>query len=235
MNTYFLKIKQISLAILLFCAYLSAQSQINIGISGGLNLARQKSDLITDLGFASLGKSAINIEYRFFNKFSLGYELSFVQKGAKWKDIEFTDISGTTIANGKIIEKLNYFDNNTYFKYRLKTGKSSPYFISGVSYGKLLSGTSTMKSKDDFLVEGIKQHCIKKKADISPWEKNDFAILAGIGIEKLFKKSGFAFAELRYQYGLTNLNKANPTFAYYKNRNISMTLGYAFVFGGKEE
>jgi hypothetical protein len=121
---------------------------------------------------------------------------------------------------------------NLLFQQTLSSKNTNTYLLTGVSYGNLINGKEKIFGAK---VEGIDSDVYKQKLDLTLWKRNDFALIAGFGIEKNIKNRGFIFSELRYQYGFTNLiNIENPA-VYYKNRNISLTIGYAYLFGKEAE
>jgi hypothetical protein len=117
MSTYFLKIKGISVVICVLCLCFTINGQISVGVAGGLNLATQKSDLL-EFGYAPYFRTGVNLEFRFLNRFSLGYELGYTKKGYQ-TNLEFTDISGLSPEEVNFKSGWNYFDNNCLLKYRL--------------------------------------------------------------------------------------------------------------------
>jgi Outer membrane protein beta-barrel domain len=229
MSTYFLKIKGIAVVIGIFCLCFTTNGQISVGVAGGLNLATQQSDLL-EFGYAPYLRTGVNLEFRFLKRFSIGYELGYTKKGYQ-TNTEGVDIFGTPLGKQKFKSGWNYLDNNCLLKYRLSSKKTRSYLLTGFSHGTLISGKEkTFGAK----VEGIDYDVYKRKLDLTFWKRNDFALLAGFGIEKHIKNTGFVFSELRYQHGFTNLLNVENPIVYYKHRNISLTIGYAFLFGNKK-
>lgn len=210
-----------------------SQSQFAVGLSGGLNLATQDYELESglfdiDYDWAIQYRTGIHAEWRFARRFSLGLEGAYAQKGNQDNDIEYTDENGNLLLGAKARSVFRYFEQTTLLKYRFSSQKIRPYAMLGTSIGYLTGGKTKLLN---FKVDGIDQTTLEQDLPIGQYNRTDFALLGGGGVEITAGKRGFLFAEARYQHGLTDILKAEPVAL--RNRSLSFTAGYAFLFGVK--
>jgi hypothetical protein len=214
--------------------YFSSNAQLAVGLSGALNLAKQKYSSGTsfqlDYQFAPLLKSGILLEYRFLKRFSVVNALDYVQKGYK-TDIELADITGAPIENSSAKGIFSYFENTTSLKYRFSDKKVRPYAIAGLSLSYLKSGN--LKA-NNLKVEGIDYDNYKFPIDLSIYKRTDVSLNSGVGCEFQLKKNGLIFLEGQYQHGLTDILKGINT-AHLYNRSIAISVGFVYVFVKKEK
>ena len=210
-----------------------SQSQFAVGLSGGLNLATQDYELESglfdiDYDWATQFRTAAHAEWRFARRFSVGLEFGYAQKGNKDNDIEITDANGSVIAGAKARTVFRYFEQNTLVKYRFSSQKIRPYLLLGSSFGYLSGGQTKLLN---FKIEGIDQTDFTTDLPVGQYNRGDFSLLGGGGVEIAVGKRGFLFAEARYQHGLTDLFKSDAVTL--SNRNLSFTAGYAFLLGAE--
>lgn len=208
-----------------------SQSQFAVGLAGGLNLATQDYELESglfdiDYDWAIQYRTGIHAEWRFARRFSLGLEGAYAQKGNQDNNIEYTDGSGNLLLGAREQSVFRYFEQATLLKYRFSSQKIRPYAMLGTSVGYLTGGKTKLLN---IKVEGIDQTTFEQDLPLDDYNRTDFALLGGGGVEITAGKRGFLFAEARYQHGLTDILKAEPVAL--RNRNLSFTAGYAFLFG----
>jgi hypothetical protein len=160
--------------------------------------------------------------------FSIQPELLYIQKGFGLK--------GTDTSTGYTVT----FDTDNHFNYlelpvlaKISFGSETikGYVNAGPSIGYALSG----KTKGTATIQGQSQN-IDEKADLSAGNRADFGLQFGGGIG--FQAGpGSILLDLRYGYGLSNLEKESSGSSSgdnkSQNRVIAVSVGYAIPLGGK--
>jgi hypothetical protein len=199
-------------ALLFTCQTL--QAQIKYGVHAAANLETQ----------AELGQLWNNVdlyqgflvggflEYRVGNNLSFQTELNYQKKGAKFtstlngtESVEKKEFNYLTVP---ILIKGNIHDVNLGENWDL-TLFTGPYI------GYLTSANSKVKAGK-----------ITTPIDIdSQAEKTDWGIIFGGGISYKLNNGGAIIAELRYQMGLSKVDKLDPDL---RNKGMGLIIGYRF-------
>jgi len=159
----------------------------------------------------------------------------------------FSLTSSVTTETGDFIttanQKMNYISIPVMIQYQVMKNKLNPYVALGASADYLLAATVQAERKRPGF-----QPIEKSTFTVTPQrEKLNVSGVAGIGIKTRIA-GGFAIAEVRYRYGLTNVNSKSFTFdnsdlvfnyhyvdSIFKLQSASFTLGYVYnIFSPKK-
>lgn len=186
--------------------------------------------------------AGISVEIPFKKRFTLNPELYLQQK-------VFTNTNSVTTAGGDFVltakQTLTYISLPLGIQYRLleKDTKLNPYALGGVSIDYLANGSlSAERKRTGFAPIEKKTFSIS-----SDREKLNVSLLAGAGI-KYRMAGGYGIAEVRYNYGLFNVNTKSSTYSnqelafnyqavdgIFKINSLSFTIGYVHnIFNPKK-
>lgn len=209
--------KIITTSLLLFTILLTAQ-QTKFGVKGGLNVANQSDNYISNLvqtnhssiiGF-NLG---VFVESEISDKFSIQPEILFSAQGNKYAYNVFIRTSPSTpgeYVNTQIVNNLFYLNIPLTIKYYIVEKISLEI---GPQFGFLLSSNS--KSSSLFQTLG------NVNSSYSDGYKSiDYGINFGAGYNVTEKIS----TGIRYNFGLNNVNGRSSTEI--KNSNLSISMSY---------
>jgi hypothetical protein len=157
---------------------------------------------------------------RFFDGLQLVTELNYQRKGNKYTN-QFWDSKNVLVEDSSYVVKTNldYINIPLYLKVNL--GRSSKfYFQAGGYYGYLLHANFTGKRLGEMV----------KKADIiDGLHRSDYGIILGGGIETPIRPGLGVILDIKYQYGLKDINKdhliigdSKPL----KNKGLAMSMGF---------
>lgn len=207
----------VSLIVMLSLGLSASAQYISYGAKVGLNFPgfqdeRIASERITP-AFSLIGN--VNITRSFLFQLEAGYEL----KGNKFV-YEVWDKAGVLIEDSVYTEKTNmgYFTVPLFFKYNL--GRSNKFYAQlGGYYGYLLHAKFSGKMNNSLVSK------VPIKEGLA---RNDFGILIGGGLETPIRRGLNMLLDVKYNYGLTDLNKdpeilghSNPV----KTKNFIMSMG----------
>jgi hypothetical protein len=147
-------------------------------------------------------------------------ELNYQRKGNKYTN-QFWDSKNVLVEDSSYVVKTNldYINIPLYLKVNL--GRSSKfYFQAGGYYGYLLHANFTGKRLGEMV----------KKADIiDGLHRSDYGIILGGGIETPIRPGLGVILDIKYQYGLKDINKdhliigdSKPL----KNKGLAMSMGF---------
>lgn len=190
-------LKSFCLLIMIICSSkLSSQVLIGpkFGINNGILSVSNQVHGATN-SFRSGVYAGVVIESRFNDVFSVQAEPSFNQKRSF---ITFplppayfeSDIT------------FGYLQLPVLLKIRFENNSFSPYAVVGPNIGYLLNGRTLFKKDADPVVE------IDLKAE---YENTDAAIDVGLGVESTLLSDVIITAEVRYSYGVYNIQKDHST------------------------
>ncbi len=202
--------KMIILAVAMFTliTVLPANAQVNLGVVGGLNLAKVSFDPDPD-GVDLSNRTAFGIggvlNFGLGETLALQLEPMFLQKGAK--------ATGQGIT-GETELKASYIEVPAMLKFAFGSGDTKPYVIAGPTIGYLLSAKQDETDiKDD--VKSI-----------------DFGLTFGGGVS-LPMGNNTVFVEGRYSFGLADINDdSDPDADKIKTKGIQIMAGITFPLGG---
>ncbi|MFK8102711.1 MAG: porin family protein [Saprospiraceae bacterium] len=201
-----------------FAASTITQAQLSVGARIGINLSDQLSKSKGGENFDYEGLAglsiAIPLEIGLTERFSVQPELTFIQKGA---GLSFT-LLGVEVTNNSVY---NYLALPLLVKYKfINSDAFKMYAVVGPGFGYALggnTGTSTTKTKIDFDADTYK--------DFERFETNlNFGLGFGFTTE-----SGDIVLDLRYRYGLSDLDKSDDFVT--KNHSIGLSVGYMYRLG----
>ncbi len=193
----------ISLMLILFVGAVSAQGIMDVGAKVGLNFATFGGDNSTFYTNATKFLFGGFMEYDFIKNFGLQGELLYNSLGAGYSS------QGAT-GNYSI----PYLEIVALAKYNIPVDRSVKiFFVAGPQFGIKLSANahSDANSTD---------------TDISQYiSGSDFDIVIGTGVA--FKVGpGSIITDIRYNIGLSNINKTSPPSN--SNQSFSIAVGYGF-------
>ncbi len=227
--------KIILLAAIAVCS-ITSYAQLGFGaqIGGNLGLGKEKygytnaPTLSTDpkVGFLIGVLAEIG-----FGKLAFRPELNFIQKGSK-SGYSYAGYGGAYSATTKTT--LNYVEIPLNVVYNLEIGKAGKVFFGlGPAIGIGLSGKykSTGDPDTDITFDGKKED----PNDPDYWDKIHYKrVDVGLNILAGFKLPMGLFAKVGYTHGFSNIDANKDLIDYngdYKNRGISLCIGY--IFGKK--
>lgn len=159
---------------------------------------------------------SLNMSRVFQFQIDLGYQL----KGNKYTYNVWDDL-GELIEDSTYVVKtnLNYINIPAYFK--LNFGGSNTFYVQAGGYYGYLLGARFSGKRDD---EMVKRFPIKE--GLSP---HDFGLIAGGGIETPVRQGLAVILDIKYQYGLKNLN-IDPAIVGHedpvRNKGLVMSMGF---------
>jgi hypothetical protein len=232
--------KKILPTLLFFCLFLSAsfsQTQLRMGIRGGINLAtyHQSSGanvlggaLITQPQNMTLLTVGLPLEVSFGNSFALQAEFNFIQKGVK-SHFDLTTSQGIFVSDSKLT--VNWVEIPVLAKFRFGShqGFGGGLFV-GPSIGYGINGRSQFSFTSTTPTTGrLNTNSDDMKLDFKNSGHSRIDLTLNLGAEINF---GRFFLDTRYQLGLvdmqTNKNLSSPSSVSVKTRGIALTVGYRF-------
>jgi len=214
------KMSESLVVLLALCVFSPASAQVNLGVLGGLNLARIEVDPkpegleisnLTAFGFGGV------LDYSLNESIALRLEPMYLQKGYK-SVAEMYNL----IVEGE--EKHTYIEFPVMLKYAFGTSEIKPFIIAGPTIGYLLS--AKMKSNWDGQSTEI---------DFKDSRKTfDFGLCFGAGVSVPMSNNSI-FLEARYALGLTNIfdnpDESGDPDSELKTRGIHIFAGITFPIG----
>lgn len=149
-------------------------------------------------------------------KWTAAPEILFVNHSASYANERLTTSDRTGLSYSSIDNnyKLSRLDLNLLMQYRLKASQINPYVTLGPGISYLMNSSGQIETQ--FPEEG--SVVTGPSVDLKGTYKNfDFTIVAGAGVKYKFGEI-FLTADVRYQYGITNLikesDRSNPEAAF---------------------
>jgi outer membrane protein OmpA-like peptidoglycan-associated protein/opacity protein-like surface antigen len=210
----------------LFIIVTDSNSQIYLGGQFGPNYEsgyfhNTTQELIHTTGKLNLFVGGL-LEFNFSDVISLQAELNYMQRGNILAPSYATD--GLPIDGSTYEIKLYYFDMPVMLKYKFEQigNQIRPYIIAGITFGSLID-------HKEYKTTGVvfDNNSVTKSFNMS--------IDGGVGIEYKIDPQLFAFADLRYSSGITNIIDESKIIGYTVTQNtggIQMHLGVKFRVGG---
>ncbi len=151
---------------------------------------------------------------------TIGTELGYQRKGSKFTN-QVWDKSGKVIDDSTYLMKTNLDYITIPLFVRVNLGRTSKfYFQAGGYYGYLVHANFT----------GLRSGEMVKKAPIRDGlYTSDYGIVAGGGIETPIRQGFGVVLDIKYQYGLKNLNKDPKIIGYsrpIKNKGLALSMGF---------
>jgi hypothetical protein len=187
-------------------------AQVNIGITGGLNLSNMNDngEYANEKSVKPGFQAGLIANFGINDNFSITPELLFSQRGYKYKAYSFLEDKTQTKSASLTV---NYFQLPVNATYKFDLGSSSKLFVfAGPYVGYGLCGRMKVGHEKAKISFGSKDEDMKRF---------DFGLNAGIGYqyENLF---------LKFQYDPGLFNLSNDKDFKIKNTNFSITAGYYF-------
>ena len=207
------------------------------GLRGGVNLANQKQENLTDsetISARTLLLAGGQFDYWFNDSWAMSFQLLYNQKGAHLGmnvgEFAFLGILGLSSADwiGK------YLEIPLLVKASLSNGAVRPYIFAGPSFGILLSNTEVLHYTGHTFAFGPPGVALSSDTTANITDstaKIDFSIVAGAGISVTLDSGPVLFLEAAYAFGLTNVDNyfadnANDRYIY--SRDIRIAAGVMF-------
>jgi hypothetical protein len=191
-------------------AQLSYGAKLGMGFPGFINdtIASQRITLAVGLT-GSLKLS---------DRFQIMTELGFQRKGNKYST-EYNPLGQESSDSAKVITNLDYITVPLYL--RVNIGRTSKfYFQAGGYYGYLIHANfSGMRSGELIKKEPIRDNLFL----------HDFGLIGGGGIETPIRPGLGVILDIKYQYGLKDLNKKPAIIGNsqpIKNKGLSLSMGF---------
>ena len=202
--------KHLTIYMVLLISASNALSQFGFGLVGGLNHSSlaienqaDNTTLIPRNGII-IGASS---RYNFSANTYLSGQLRFIEKGqdAEWRQFtwDYTEA------------QFNYIELPIYFNYRIILNNVKPKIFCGAYFGYMVSATGRIKFNDE----------INEFDMIDEYNKVDFGIDVGAGIDFSITENYDLFLDFCYSHGLVNITKNEGTV---QNRGFQITLGIIF-------
>ena len=191
---------------------LSYGAKLGMGFPGFIDekIASQRITLATGL----VGSLKI------INGIQLMTELGYQRKGNKFTN-QVWDAKGTVIVDSTYLVKTNLDYVNIPLYLRFNLGRTSKFYLQvGGYYGYLVHANFT----------GLRLNEMVKKVPIRDGlYLHDYGIIAGGGIETPIRQGLGVILDIKYQYGLKDLNK-NPLIIGnsmpLKNKGLTLSMGF---------
>ncbi|MCK9288657.1 MAG: PorT family protein [Sphaerochaetaceae bacterium] len=218
---------RIILVVVLLCmaTILIAQTSLNFGLKGGLNVANiaVSGDTSWDPEFLDY-KSKLDFAIGSFLEIPIGPklllqpELLYSRKGAFHEFDSQVTVGGTQVFSGRVKEywSLSYLQLPVLAKYKL-TEKFGLFLGPSISF--LLSSKSKAEFKGTYLGESYTENEEFDRKDST--ESTDLSFILG----GEFRMNKLLF-DLRYDLGLSKVAEGDDND--FSNRTISLLIGYAF-------
>ncbi len=192
----------------------------NLGIKGGLNLS--KLDYKDDLqGYDFTFREGINLGlftgYHISNDLLIHTEVIYSMRGTEY-GLEEKTIQGITIPKHKFIRKTDYLEIPLMLQYNFSVNSIiTPKIFLGPVISFLLN------EKMEYVEDDIN----KGEIDVNDELKStEYGIILGVGADYNLPSGKIVF-DIRYHYGLTNVNKVEQGSKINSN-TISFNIGYGF-------
>lgn len=211
------------IALFLFSAH-TLVAQVGLGFRAGTQLSGVSfPDAIEDLGFnnyTSFSFAAVsNIKVN--EQFSIQPELGFARKGFQFEqgiDIENIPVGATVRA------KVNYIELPVLAKYEFSGGKVRPYLMAGPSINYAINGR--LRTSVNAIINIPLTNTPIDLDDLS-YERLEVGAIVGGGISIPTRNGAFGI-DIRYQRGLTGINKIPIIRTNAHNRALGVNVGYIF-------
>ena len=203
-------------ALLLTLVSSNLNAQHYFGLRTGANFATVTT---TEEGFITKKRTfgmngVVFFDFSLAEKLSLQPEVSFIQKGYR-RTINL-------LGEKNYATKLNYFECALLLKFRFGEDDLKGYTILGPFLGRASSG----KSID---LDDGSSNPVKFDAG-GGFHREDLGMIIGAGIG-LPAGPGNFIVDIRYLWGLYNINESYLDDGNLRNQGINVSLGYAFLLG----
>ncbi|MCG3154164.1 MAG: hypothetical protein DKINENOH_00758 [bacterium] len=204
-----------------------ASAQVQVGVMGGLNLAKLNVD--PDMGLDISNRTAFGaggvLQVGLAENLSLQLQPMYLQKGAKGEG-EFSDPESGLSGKAETTAKAAFLEVPAMLKFNLSSGNTKPYIMAGPMIGFLLS------NKQEIKITGSGFEDYSEEVDIKDETKSiDFGLGFGAGVSFPAGNNSL-FVEGRYALGLTNLNDdPEDSETSIKTRGIQVMAGVTFPLG----
>jgi hypothetical protein len=199
-------------AMLLTCQTLQAQIKYGLHAAGNLETQAELGQLWNNVDLYQGFLIGGFLEYNAWDHLSFQTELNYQKKGAK--------ITSTLDGSESVQRKeFNYLSVPLLLKGNIHDpglgDKCDLTFFTGPYMGILTSANSN-----------IKTGTITTPVDIdNQAEKTDWGVIFGGGVSYKLGNGGAILAELRYEMGLSKVDKQDPDL---RNKGMGLTIGYRF-------
>jgi len=207
----------VALALLVIGSQAEAQNK-RAGINAGIDFATVSTNTTDDFssktGFSAGGSFGVDLA----KMFRLQLNAQYVQKGTSFSELD-----------------IDFDINLTYIELLLPLTLVIPIEDSPIT-PRLYAGPSvafemTCKVGASFDGQSVSADCVDEDLETNIQTKStDFGVFFGGGVDFAVGSGEITF-DVLYNLGLTNMNDIPDDPAEFKNRNLQILLGYAFLFG----
>ncbi len=221
--------KSLCTAVLLICLMDNAQAQISLGAGAGPNLNfRNWTFEVPGVELGALnyqagvgGQAALRLEYQAGARFTLCGEAGWQALNSRLQ-VEVTDVNGAS-RPGQMTETLQSLTSGLFTKFTFFE-RVKGYLLAGPSVAWLQNGKRRLKGS---LIDGqTEKPTYTINLDQEQYNRTLLFLNLGVGAAVPCRQRGQLFAELRYQYGLSEGN--NNTNVNASASNVLLNLGYLF-------
>lgn len=221
--------KTLCTAVLLICLMYTAQAQLSLGASAGPNLNFRNWIFVApgvELGALNYqaglgGQAALRLEYQAGARFALCGEAGWQALKSRLQ-VEVTDANGVT-RPGQMTETFQCWTSGLFTKFAFFQ-RVKGYVLAGPSVTRLQNGKRRLKGS---LIDGQTENpTYTINFDQEQYNRTLLFLNLGAGAAVPCGQRGQLFAELRYQYGLSEWNTNSNVSA--SASNALLNLGYLF-------
>ncbi|MDO5104551.1 porin family protein [Capnocytophaga sp.] len=221
---------------------MSAKAQFRYGAKAGyelsnLSISSPASSVKILLGNKSGFYAGGLVEYGFGNNFSIQAEVLYVNLGGKltadvsklpktFNNEQLGEEFLTSVIDGKAVVTLHQLAIPIFAKYGFDKFSVNGGFDINVSLGVSASMEGIVEGKKRNLIEEIERENQLKINDEANKQLSSATFGLHIGAEYAFTDN--FFAEVRYNWGLSSLNKNFTDFINLKQRHLQIGVGYKF-------
>lgn len=158
--------------------------------------------------------------FKIFDGLSIMTELGYQRKGNKYTN-EVWDAKGAVIEDSTYLVKTNLDYINIPLFLRFNLGRTSKFYVQlGGYYGYLVHANFT----------GLRLgKAVKKEPVRDGLFPHDFGVIAGGGIETPIRPGFGVVLDIKYQYGLKDINQDHQIIGHskpMKNKGLAMSMGF---------
>ncbi|MEM7103242.1 MAG: outer membrane beta-barrel protein [Bacteroidota bacterium] len=204
-------------------------AQTFIGITIGPNIAKwngtdpanifQGSTSLTSMTGFFL---SVPVESRQFDHLSFVQEIAWSQKGT---GLDLNEVVNGIPVTGTARIVINNLEYGAFIKGYYPFGNNEVFAFAGPTMGIAIAGSMAVKSSGN---GNNGQTTVKESIDLEEWgyKRFEWGIGFGTGVTIPAGKSRFSVL-LRYQFGLTDVDKGEGPNAVIRNRVLNFSLGYS--------
>ncbi len=209
----------------------TAQTRIDLGFKGGLNIATASIDVIDDNESKTYFGLGACMEIHVSESFTIQPELLYMKKGTVFSESEIIEIEGVPVTVTMETEsKASFLEIPVLVRISVPTeGKVSPFFIAGPAIA------FTMSAKDKItLTASAMGESYSESEEVDTKDETasmDIGLVFGGGVDFLLTNFKLSL-DGRYTMGMSDLAD-DSDYVEVKTRTFSIMVGISFPIGPK--